>query len=276
MIVLSRSKNAARAVGPTPADATDRRLSNRAVHRPACRPQARPIGPAAGPRIARRSAAWRTVVGVLGGSGGVGASTFAAVARVGAPAGGADRPRPGGRRASTSCSASTTAPGARWSGLRSTAAASIPTLLAAGLPRWRGCAVLAADVPPRRRRRSPRWSTAAARVGAGRARPAARSPAPLREAAARVLRLRVLVAAAADVRWLVAAARACCARCRTCRSAWCCAAAGSAWPRRPSCSGVPLLGVLPRRRPRRPDRLPAPSRRAAAESSTAVGGVRAA
>jgi hypothetical protein len=87
------------------------------------------------------------VLGVLGGSGGVGASTFAAVLAL--CAGRSiliDLDRVGGgidvllRIESV--------PGARWSGLRSRGGRIDPAALAEGLPRWRGVPVLAADAEP--------------------------------------------------------------------------------------------------------------------------------
>jgi secretion/DNA translocation related CpaE-like protein len=86
------------------------------------------------------------VVGVIGGSGGVGASSFAAALAVVAgesvlidldvASGGVDVLL-GIERS----------PGARWSGLRLAGGRLDPDALLAGLPRWGGCAVLAADVP---------------------------------------------------------------------------------------------------------------------------------
>jgi hypothetical protein len=86
------------------------------------------------------------VVGVVGGSGGVGASSFAAVVAAAAgasvlvdldvAAGGIDVLL-GIERV----------PGARWSGLRVAGGRLDPAVLLGGLPRWGRCAVLAADVP---------------------------------------------------------------------------------------------------------------------------------
>ena len=84
------------------------------------------------------------IVGVLGGSGGVGASTFAAVlaVRAGAvlvdldvTAGGVDV-----------LLGLETEPGARWSGLQVAGGHLDPDAVRAGLPQLHGCAVLAADV----------------------------------------------------------------------------------------------------------------------------------
>jgi hypothetical protein len=87
-----------------------------------------------------------TVLGVLGGSGGVGASSFAAVAA--AVRGGSvliDLDV-------TGCGIDVTlgieaAPGARWSGLRVAGGRLDPAALIDGLPRWGPVAVLGADVP---------------------------------------------------------------------------------------------------------------------------------
>jgi hypothetical protein len=86
------------------------------------------------------------VVGVVGGSGGVGASSFAAV--VAAVAGDAllvDLDVTGGGVDVTLGIES--APGARWSGLRVAGGRLDPGALVGGLPRWGPVAVLAADVP---------------------------------------------------------------------------------------------------------------------------------
>jgi hypothetical protein len=86
------------------------------------------------------------VVGVIGGSGGVGASSFAAV--VAAVAGGAllvDLDvTSGGIDVTLGIE---NAAGARWSGLRVAGGRLEPEALLAGLPRWGSVAVLAADVP---------------------------------------------------------------------------------------------------------------------------------
>jgi secretion/DNA translocation related CpaE-like protein len=87
------------------------------------------------------------VVGVLGGSGGVGASTFAAALATSAghamlvdcdPVG-------GGIDVLLGIEA---VPGARWSGLQVDGGRLEPNLLDEGLPRWRDVRVLAADVAP--------------------------------------------------------------------------------------------------------------------------------
>jgi MinD-like ATPase involved in chromosome partitioning or flagellar assembly len=86
-----------------------------------------------------------SVVGVVGGSGGVGASSFAAVV---AAVGGAvlvDLDVTGG--GVDVALGIETAPGARWSGLRVAGGHLDPAALVAGLPQWGPVAVLAADVP---------------------------------------------------------------------------------------------------------------------------------
>jgi Mrp family chromosome partitioning ATPase len=85
------------------------------------------------------------VVGVVGGSGGVGASSFAAV--LAAAAGSAllvDLDVTGGG-IDVLLDIESVA-GARWSGLRLAGGRLDPATLLAGLPRWGGCAVLAAEV----------------------------------------------------------------------------------------------------------------------------------
>ncbi|MGH8862840.1 MAG: septum site-determining protein Ssd, partial [Jatrophihabitantaceae bacterium] len=87
------------------------------------------------------------MIGVIGGSGGVGASTFASV--VASVAGRAvliDLDTVGGG-IDVLLGMEETA-GARWSGLRVGGGYLDPALLADGLPRWRDVAVLAADEPP--------------------------------------------------------------------------------------------------------------------------------
>lgn len=86
------------------------------------------------------------VVGVVGGSGGVGASTFAAVlALVAAPSVLVDLDVSGG--GIDVVLGIEQAPGARWSGLRLEGGRLDPTSLAEGLPRAGPAAVLAADTP---------------------------------------------------------------------------------------------------------------------------------
>ncbi len=87
-----------------------------------------------------------SVVAVMGGSGGVGASSFAAI--VAAVAGDAvlvDLDVTGGGIDVTL--GIEAAPGARWSGLQVAGGRLDPTALVDGLPRWGPVAVLAADVP---------------------------------------------------------------------------------------------------------------------------------
>jgi hypothetical protein len=87
------------------------------------------------------------VLGVLGGSGGVGASTFAAVLALCAGRSVLiDLDRVGG--GIDVLLGIESHPGARWSGLRSGGGRIEPAALADGLPRWRGVPVLAADTGP--------------------------------------------------------------------------------------------------------------------------------
>jgi secretion/DNA translocation related CpaE-like protein len=89
------------------------------------------------------------VVGVLGGRGGVGASTFAAVlAALAGRTGGAlliDLDAAGG--GIDVALGIESVPGARWSGLHVAGGHLDPADLLAGLPRWGPCSVLAADLP---------------------------------------------------------------------------------------------------------------------------------
>jgi hypothetical protein len=131
------------------------------------------------------------VLGVLGGSGGVGASTFAAVLALCAgrsvlvdldfAGGGIDV------LLGIECS-----PGARWSGLRLGGGRLDPLALADGLPRWRGVAVLAADAgPPPADRVRPVLEAARGIGTVVLALP--RGPSPPREAALAACLLTVLV-----------------------------------------------------------------------------------
>lgn len=87
------------------------------------------------------------VIGVLGGSGGIGASSFAAaLARAAAPAVLVDVDAVGG--GIDVLLGIEAERGARWSGVRLSGGRLDPALLADGLPRWHDVAVLAADVPP--------------------------------------------------------------------------------------------------------------------------------
>jgi Mrp family chromosome partitioning ATPase len=142
------------------------------------------------------------VIGVIGGSGGVGASTFAAVVTsVAARAVLIDLDPVGG--GIDVLLGIDDVPGARWSGLRVGGGYLDPAALAAGLPRWRGVAVLAADEPP-----GPgavaQVASAAAEVGTV-VIDLPRAPSDLREAGLACCELCVVVAAANDVRSLVAA-----------------------------------------------------------------------
>jgi hypothetical protein len=145
-----------------------------------------------------------TVIGVVGGSGGVGASTFAAV--LAARARGAmlvDLDGVGGG-IDVLLGIEATA-GARWSQLQTDGGRLDPDLLARGLPRWGGVPVLAADAGPPPAHAVPTVLAAAAAAG-----PAVldlpRGPCPERAAALRDCALVVLLAQG-SVRG-VAAARA--------------------------------------------------------------------
>jgi hypothetical protein len=85
------------------------------------------------------------VVGVVGGSGGVGASSFAAALAVQAGAVLVDVDVSGG--GADVLLGVELVPGARWSGLRLAGGRLDPAALLAGLPRWGPSSVLAADVP---------------------------------------------------------------------------------------------------------------------------------
>jgi hypothetical protein len=85
-------------------------------------------------------------VGVVGGSGGVGASTFAAVLAWAARGTLVDLDQWGG--GIDVLLGIETVPGARWSGVRVGGGRLDPALLSAGLPRWAGVPVLAADRSP--------------------------------------------------------------------------------------------------------------------------------
>jgi len=143
------------------------------------------------------------VIGVIGGSGGVGASTFAAVLTSVAERGVLIDLDPVGGGIDVLLGIDDLA-GARWSGLRVEGGYLDPTLLDEGLPRWRDVAVLAADQPPD--------AAAVAQVAAAAAQLGTvvldlpRSPSPLRAAGLAACDLCVLVASAHDVRSLVAAA----------------------------------------------------------------------
>jgi hypothetical protein len=141
------------------------------------------------------------VVGVLGGSGGVGATTFAAaLAEAAAPSVLVDLdPIGGGLDVLLGIEM---AAGARWSGLRVDGGHLDPALLADGLPRWRSVAVLAADCEP------PAAAALQVVEAAGALGPVVldlpRAPSPSRDALVSACALCVLVAAA-EVRELAAA-----------------------------------------------------------------------
>lgn len=86
-------------------------------------------------------------IGVVGGSGGVGASTFAAVLAWAAGSGILVDLDPVGGGLDVLLGIEHE-PGARWSGLRLDGGRLDPELLADGLPRWAGVPVLAVDLPP--------------------------------------------------------------------------------------------------------------------------------
>jgi hypothetical protein len=142
------------------------------------------------------------VIGVIGGSGGVGASTFAAVVTSVAAGGVLIDLDPVGGGIDVLLGIDDV-PGARWSGLRVGGGYLDPAALATGLPRWRTVAVLAADESP-----DPD-SVAQVAASAGELGPVVfdlpRAPSPIREAGLACCDLCVVVAAATEVRTLVAA-----------------------------------------------------------------------
>lgn len=143
-----------------------------------------------------------SVVGVIGGSGGVGASSFAAaLASAAAPSVLVDAdPVSGGIDVLLGIEEH---PGARWSGLRVDGGRLDPDLLAAGLPRWGAVRVLAADVAPAAEAVA---QVVAAAVGFGRVIiDLPRACPPTYEAVLRSCELRAVVAVA-EVRALSAAA----------------------------------------------------------------------
>ncbi|MEO8888723.1 MAG: hypothetical protein ABI429_05455 [Jatrophihabitantaceae bacterium] len=87
------------------------------------------------------------MIGVVGGSGGVGASTFAAVLAWVAGSGVLIDLDPLGGGLDVLLGIERE-PGARWSGLRLDGGRLDPVLLAGGLPRWAGVPVLAVDLSP--------------------------------------------------------------------------------------------------------------------------------
>lgn len=142
------------------------------------------------------------VVGVVGGSGGVGASTFASLVAAGVRGATLIDLDPVGGGIDVLLGVEDV-PGARWSGLRVDGGYLDPTLLADGLPRWRGVAVLAADVPPPTPAAVAQVIAAGAQLG-----PVVldlpRAPSPIRAAALAQCGVCVLVAAA-EIRAVVAA-----------------------------------------------------------------------
>ena len=139
---------------------------------------------------------------MIGGSGAVGASTFAAVLTSVAESGVLIDLDPVGGGIDVLLGIDDV-PGARWSGLRVGGGYLDPAALATGLPRWRTVAVLAADEPPDAE------SVAQVAASADELGPVVfdlpRAPSPLREAGLACCALCVVVAAATDVRTLVAA-----------------------------------------------------------------------
>lgn len=88
-----------------------------------------------------------SMIGVVGGSGGVGASTFAAVLAWAAVSGVLVDLDPVGGGVDVLLGIEHE-PGARWSGLRLEGGRLDPEVLSGGLPRWAGVPVLAADRSP--------------------------------------------------------------------------------------------------------------------------------
>jgi cellulose biosynthesis protein BcsQ len=142
------------------------------------------------------------VIGVIGGSGGVGASTFAAAVTSVADRGVLIDLDPVGGGIDVLLGIDDL-PGARWSGLRVDGGYLDPALLHEGLPRWRGVPVLAADQPPDASA-VPQVIAASAVLGTV-VLDLPRAPSPLRTAGLAACALCVVVAAATDVRSLVAA-----------------------------------------------------------------------
>jgi cellulose biosynthesis protein BcsQ len=156
--------------------------------------------------LGRQQAAVRrwlnSVIGVMGGSGGVGASSFAAALTSVAENAVLVDLDPVGGGIDVLLGIDDVA-GARWSGLRVDGGYLDPALLAGGLPRWRGVAVLAADQAPDPGA-VPQVLEAAGALGTV-VLDLPRTPSPLREAGLAACDLCVVVAAATDVRTLVAA-----------------------------------------------------------------------
>jgi MinD-like ATPase involved in chromosome partitioning or flagellar assembly len=213
------------------------------------------------------------VVGVVGGSGGVGASTFAAV--LAAVAGDAVlvdlEPMGGGIDVLLGMEH---VPGARWSGLRLGGGRLDPALLAGGLPRWGDVAVLAADVALPSGSAVTEVVAAAAELGVV-VLDLPRSASPERSAALACCGL-VVVLAAGDVAPL-AAARAVITAMAGVRTGALVRRGSVGAEQAAGLAGAPLLGELPPLSARRDGRLdPARLPRAAARIAAGVlDGVRA-
>src|SRR5664279_1249911 len=142
------------------------------------------------------------VIGVLGGSGGAGASCFASLlASICLPSVLVDvDPIGGGADVLLGIEG---VPGARWSGLRLAGGRLDPALLADGLPRWRDVAVLAVDAEPPSPTAALEVVEAAGQLGAV-VLDLPRAPSPLRDCLLRRCVLCVVVVVA-EVRELAAA-----------------------------------------------------------------------
>lgn len=134
------------------------------------------------------------MIGVVGGSGGVGASTFAAALALAAPAGvlfDAD-PLGGGIDVLLGMEHE---PGPRWSDVRVSGGYLNPGLLADQLPRWGPVAVLAVDGPPPQPGEAAQVLVACAELGVV-AVDLGRAPTPLRAAVLELCTVVVLLARA--------------------------------------------------------------------------------
>jgi hypothetical protein len=134
------------------------------------------------------------VIGVLGGSGGVGASTFAAALALAAPAGVLLDVDPLGGGIDVLLGVEHE-PGARWSGVRVGGGHLDPGLLADQLPRWGQVPVLALDGSPPQPSDAVQVLAACAELGVV-AVDLGRAPTPLRGAVVELCTLVVLVARA--------------------------------------------------------------------------------
>jgi hypothetical protein len=204
------------------------------------------------------------VIGVVGGSGGVGASTFAAVLAAVAGTGVLIDLDPVGGGIDVLLGIEGVG-GARWSGLRLGGGRLDPALLAEGLPRWGGVSVLAADLPP------PAGAVPAVLEAARSLGPVVldlgRSPSARRSAGVEQCCLVVLLAAG-DVRGL-AAARVAAIALSDVRTGLVVRRGTMAADETAQLVGAPLLGELPSIATRgdracRPGRLPRPEARLAA------------